>query len=73
MTEERLVDNLIRNYDKASNNKVYVEGIINENVELELDDDVGFYFDFDFYFQSHWYCDILIYHTMKLNTQLHCC
>jgi hypothetical protein len=43
MTEERLVDNLIRNYDKASNNKVYVEGIINENVELELDDTKSVY------------------------------
>tara|TARA_Y100000591_G_C21534387_1_gene545726 strand:- start:50 stop:526 length:477 start_codon:yes stop_codon:yes gene_type:complete len=41
--EERLVDNLIVNYDKANNNKVYVEGIIGEDVELELDETKSVY------------------------------
>jgi len=43
MTEERLVDNLIRNYDKASNNKLYIEGRNNEVVTLDLEDTQSVY------------------------------
>lgn len=50
MTEERLVDNLIRNYDKASNNKLYVEGISNDTFDLDVDETKSVYI---------WDCDKL--------------
>jgi hypothetical protein len=43
MTEEILVDNLIRNYDKANSNKIYVEGVCGGSLNVSIDDTKSVY------------------------------
>ena len=43
MTEEQLTNNIIKSYDKANSNKIYVEGLLGNNIDVNVNESNSVY------------------------------